>query len=98
MNEQNNLSKPKVDGWLKDLKWYEILAICWPIFLMFIGGAIGGASGGLACAFNQKIFRSNLSGPFKYVYSFLVGIGAILLYLLVIVVLSMIFPNLFKKG
>ncbi len=58
---------------------------------------IGGACGGLAYALNGKIFNSKLSNILKYVFSFLIGISAILLYLLVVVILSIIFPGLFKK-
>ena len=68
-----------------------------PILLMFVGGAIGGAFGGLACVLNIKIFNTKLSKPLKYIYSLLIGVGFILLYVFVVIVLAVIFPNLFNK-
>ena len=101
MNEQGNVKnesrKLKWNEMFKNLKWYEILAACWPIVLVILGGAIGGACGGLACSLNIKLFNTKLSKPLKYIYSFLIGIGGILLYLFAIVLLATIFPNLFKR-
>ena len=89
--------KPKPNEMFKDLKWYEIIVACWPLVLITVGGAIGGAFGGVACALNFKIFNAKLSKPLKYIYSILIGIGGILLYLVVVTVLVIIFPNIFTK-
>ena len=89
--------KSKLSGMIKNLKWYEIIVACWPIVLITVGGAIGGAFGGLACALNFKIFNAKLSKPLKYIYSILIGIGGILLYLVVVAALVAIFPNIFNK-
>ena len=89
--------KPKPNEMFKDLKWHEIIVACWPLVLIAVGGAIGGGFGGLACALNFKIFNAKLSKPLKYIYSILIGIGGILLYLVVVTVLVAIFPNIFNK-
>lgn len=102
MDEQSRLKneppKPKFMEMVKSLKWYEAIAAFWPFILIVQGGAIGGAFGGLACYLNIRIFNSaKLSKPLKYVYSFLIGIGAILLFLLVVIILVAAFPNVFGK-
>ena len=89
--------KPKLNEMIKNLKWYEITMACWPLVLVTFGGAIGGGLGGLTCALNFKIFNSKLSKPLKYIYSLLIGVGGILLYLVVVTVLVAIFPNIFNK-
>ena len=81
----------------KKLQGFEHVICGWPLILVFIGGAIGGACGGLAYGLNSKILKSDLSNTKKYTYSFLVGIGALLLYFLVVLILSIIFPDLLKK-
>lgn len=81
----------------KSLKWYEHLAAGWPVILLFIGGAAGGACGALAYVLNAKLFNSRLSNPLKYIFSFLIGIGGVGLYLLAVVILVSLFPGLFKK-
>ena len=81
----------------KKLTWHEHLACGWPLALVGIGGAIGGLCGGAAYAINAKIFGKNLSKSKKYIYSIAVGIGAIAVYFLAIVILAIIFPNLFSE-
>jgi hypothetical protein len=88
------MENPRKDFFLKNLKWYEHLAAGWPLILMFLGGAVGGGCGGLAYALNGKIFNSKLSTHLKYIFSFLIGIGAILLYILVVIILFQLFPGL----
>lgn len=97
MEQQNNLQSPKKEFFLKNLKWYEHLAAGWPLILVLAGGAIGGACGGLAYALNGKLFNSKLSNPLKYIFSFLIGIGSIVAYILVVSILVSIFPGLVKK-
>ena len=90
---QNNANKPGKTFFLQNLKWYEHLAAGWPLFLMFSGGAVGGGCGGAAYVINGKIFSSKLSQPLKYVYSFLVGIAAVILYIIAAVVFKRFFHN-----
>ena len=49
----------------------------WPLILLFVGGAIGGALGGLAYVINISIYKSKLPGVLKFVLNPLVGIMAI---------------------
>lgn len=84
--KENNCKSSK-NFFLKNLKWYEHLAAGWPLFLIFAGGAVGGGCGGAAYVINGKIFNSQLPSSLKYLYSFLVGIGAVALYLIVAIIL-----------
>jgi hypothetical protein len=68
-----------------------------PLVLIFIGGAIGGAAGGLAWAINQKIMRGNASAPVRYGLTVLTFAGAVGLYFAAVVILAMLFPNLFAQ-
>ncbi|MBI3601500.1 MAG: hypothetical protein HY209_01190 [Candidatus Omnitrophica bacterium] len=69
------------------------MAAGWPLFLIFVGGAIGGGCGGAAYVINGKIFGSKLSQLLKYVCSFLVGSGAVLLYLIIAVIFKSLFVH-----
>ncbi|KPK97416.1 MAG: hypothetical protein AMJ95_09190 [Omnitrophica WOR_2 bacterium SM23_72] len=82
---------------LKNLKWYEHLAAGWPIIFIFFGGAIGGVCGGFAYLLNGKIFNSNLSKHLKYIFAFLIGIGSLLLYVILVAMLFILFPGLAKR-
>jgi len=96
-----NADKPHkmtIGEMFKGLKWYEVIVACWPIVLIGVGGAIGGALGGLTCALNFKIFKSKISKPLKYVYSVLTGIGAIVLYIVIVALLMAAFPGIFNKN
>ena len=97
VNPQNEPQQKKKVNIFKNLKWYEHLAAGWPLILVFIGGAVGGACGGMAYALNAKLFNSRISAPLKYVFSFLIGIACTVLYFLVIVMLVAMFPGLFKR-
>ena len=90
--DDNNHTEEK-----EKLKWHEHLACGWPLALVGIGGALGGLCGGAAYAINAQIFGKNISKTKKYIYSFLVGAGAFATYFLVIVVLAIIFPDLFSE-
>ena len=90
------MKKKSLKDFFGNMKWYEILAACWPGALIFVGGAIGGGCGGLACYFNVKLFKSGKPQPLKYVFSFLIGIGSILIYFLIVLIFATIFPNAFK--
>ena len=51
--------------------------ICgWPIFLIFIGGAIGGVLGVAAYYFNITLYKSDLPLKAKITQSLLAGLGA----------------------
>ncbi len=55
----------------------------WPLILVFFGGAIGGALGGLAYAANLAIYKSDMPGPLKVVLNPVIGILAIALWYLI---------------
>jgi len=92
MREKNNANPSKKGFFLKNLTWYEHLMAGWPLILIFAGGAIGGACGGAAYFFNTKLFNSQLSKALKYTYSFLIGIGSVILYFIIALFLFSILP------
>lgn len=55
----------------------------WPLILVFFGGAIGGALGGLAYAANLAVYKSDMPGPLKVVLNPVIGILAIALWYLI---------------
>lgn len=81
----------------KKLQTHEHLIAGLPIALVVVGGAIGGAIGGGAYAINASIFKRDISTTKKYIYSFLVSIAACAAYAVLILILAIIFPGLFKK-
>ena len=60
----------------------------WPLILVFFGGAIGGALGGIAYAINIAIYNSSLPGPLKFVLNPLIGILAIGLWFAIAVAIT----------
>lgn len=63
--------------------------ICgWPIFLIFIGGAIGGVLGVAAYYFNLSLYRSELSLQAKIAQSLLAGAGAFVAWLVFAMVIT----------
>lgn len=83
-------SKAKLTG-------IEYAWACWPLVLVFMGGALGGLCGGAAAGINVKIFNSARSAKFKYAVSLLVSFGGVAAYLLAAVVLVLVFPSLGKR-
>ena len=81
-----------------DLTLPQKIACLWPLILIFVGGFIGGACGGGACAINIQIMRGSLPGPAKYALAVLTGIGALVAYLLIVLALALIFPDIFGPG
>jgi hypothetical protein len=78
---------------VKPLEWYELVWAGWPIFLLFIGGAIGAIFGILAAYSNSRIFRSDLQPVMKYVLTAVVSGAFIIVYLIVAVLLTMAVNN-----
>lgn len=52
----------------------------WPLLLILVGGAIGGAFAGLAYVINIKIYKSSLSKMQKILANLLCGMSAISLW------------------
>lgn len=63
------------------LRWYEYIWACAPLILIAIGGALGGMLGGAAAWTNLAIFRSSVSPALRYVYSALLSLTAVVLFL-----------------
>ncbi|RPI02589.1 MAG: hypothetical protein EHM64_13680 [Ignavibacteriae bacterium] len=65
------------------LEWYELVWSGISVLLIFIGGLIGGAIGGLSFSVNTQIFRSSLSTAAKYLATAGVSILAVITYFIV---------------
>ena len=52
----------------------------WPLMLVFVGGAIGGALGALAYTANLSIYKSNLPSVVKIILNPIIGIVAFVLW------------------
>ena len=91
MTEQGTVSAQR------KLTTFEQVVCAVPLVLIFVGGAIGGAAGGLAWAINQKIMRGNAPAPMRYGLTVLTFVGAVGLYFAAIFILTMLFPNLVAR-
>lgn len=60
----------------------------WPLILVFFGGAIGGALGGVAYAANLAVFKSNMPGALKFVLNPIIGIAAIGLWFVIVMAIA----------
>ena len=60
----------------------------WPLILVFFGGAIGGALGGVAYAANLAVFKSNMPGALKLVLNPIIGIAAIGLWFVIVMAIA----------
>jgi hypothetical protein len=59
-------------------------ALCgWPLILVAIGGAIGGALGAVAYGINVAIYKSRMPVVFKIILNLGVGASAIALWLII---------------
>jgi len=65
---------------VEPLKWHEWAWNGLPVFLVFMGGALGAAIGLLAVTFNLRLFRSARRPALKYIFTAMIGIGAFLFY------------------
>lgn len=52
----------------------------WPLLLMLIGGAVGGALGAVAYLINLKVYKSDLSKMNKILANLMCGMFAIILW------------------
>lgn len=87
--------KKKKQNLFSRLTWKQHIAAGWPLILIFVGGAVGGALGAAAYFINAKIFLSGKTNASKFFMSALTGIGAIAGYIIIVGMLAMSFPNLF---
>ena len=81
----------------KKLKWFEYLICGWAfILILYVGGGfIGGGLGGLAYYYNSKIYLSERPLSTKILYVILIGLGAFLLYIAIVTILILVFPDFF---
>jgi len=68
-------------------EWYEHVWMCLPFGLVAVGGAIGGACGGAAWAINRTVFAKTQHPVLRYVWTGLISVGAVVLYLILAAVL-----------
>jgi hypothetical protein len=62
---------------VEPLTLYQWLWTGIPLLLVFIGGALGGALGGVAMAFNVRILRSDKTAVLRYALAALLSLGAL---------------------
>jgi len=73
----------KIINVVAPLEWYELAWCGISILLVFFGGLIGGAIGGLSFSVNTRIFRSSMSTVEKYFATAGVSIMAVIIYFIV---------------
>ncbi len=61
---------------VEPLAWYQWLWTAIPLVLVFLGGAVGGALGGVAMVFNIRILRSDMGGILRYALVALLSFGS----------------------
>lgn len=79
------------------LPWHATFVAGWPLILIVLGGALGGLCGGAAFAASMSIIKKKGPSFLSYMLSGLIGGAAVLLWLAVIIVLALIFPDLFAE-
>lgn len=67
-----------------------------PIVLLFIGGALGGLIGALATYLNFRIFRNTKNTAQKYIFTFLITLSAVLLFIIIVTIIQVMFKGLPK--
>jgi hypothetical protein len=77
----------------RKLTWYEHVWLGWPIALVAVGGAIGGACGAAAWAINQKVFRATQHPLLRYLWTGLISIAAIIAYFILAAIFLSFFPK-----
>jgi hypothetical protein len=61
--------------------WYEHVWIALPLALIGVGGAIGGACGGMAWAVNKTVFKKPKNPVLQYLVTGLISASAVVLWL-----------------
>lgn len=73
---------------VEKLKWYQVALGGFPILLLFIGGALGGAIGALGTIINFTIFRQVGSDALKYLKVLGVIIASFTLYFILAITIT----------
>mgnify|MGYP000471743597 CR=1 FL=1 len=92
----NNEEKVNQAGSIK-LPWHAHVIAGWPLAMIAIGGLIGGACGGLAYGVSMSLINKKGISAISYILSAIIGISCIALYFIVIIGLSIAFPQLFNQ-
>ena len=74
----------------ESLRFYQVIWAALPMMLLFIGGLVGGAIGGVAFWFNLKVFRSDIHPAEKYLLSgsvSLIALFAVLFFIFIVATL-----------
>ena len=66
---------------LPALKWHERFWIWLPFGLVLVGGAVGGACGAAAAAYNLRLMRGDRPAIQKYLLTALISLAAVVAYL-----------------
>lgn len=80
----------KTVSFVEPIPWYQWVWGGWPVILVFMGGALGALAGVLSFAINGRIFRSEMTPVLKYVVTGAVSIVAVVAYLIVAVIISLL--------
>ncbi len=75
---------------VEPLKWYQWVWGGWPVFLLFVGGALGAIAGMVSFYINSKIFRTEMNDVLKYMVSGVVSVLAVVAYLIAAVIFSLV--------
>ena len=73
---------------VRKLTTFETVLCFLPFLVILTGGAIGGACGGVACAFNAVFMRKSDKPVVKVLYSVLSTVVAFICYLIITVLLG----------
>lgn len=75
-----------VDGTLvkvvEPLPWYAWAWSVLPLFMLFVGGAIGGVLGAIAAVFNVRVFRSSMPTVARFLITAVISGVAVILYVI----------------
>ena len=79
----------------KKFPWHtHMVALGLPLCLMFVGGLLGGACGGLAYATSISLIKKKGASFSTYFLSILIGFAGFLAYFGLLILLATIFPDL----
>ena len=72
----------------------------WPLIMIVIGGALGGLCGGGAYGISMALLKKRGVSPLSCFLSFIIGVAGVGLYFVVVVALTVAFPDMFgeKRG
>jgi hypothetical protein len=74
-------------------KFYQVFWSAWPLLLIFVGGFLGGALGGLAFYLNMNVFRWDVREWEKYLLTACVSITTVLVFALLLFGITTLLVN-----